>query len=243
VAAMRPYLDVVGPDGQQRKVDLAPDRVTIGRLHELNDVALEPDPQLLVTRQVHCVIERDDGGWWVVDNGSVNGTFVLRGHARSMEQVQGRVSITDGDTIQVLGVLTDTGDARYWTLTLRDPLRTRPVSALIARAPCLFYDWLQAKLYRVEGSARIEITLRPQEHKLVRYMAQRNQTNGGVPVLCSYDELIAAVWGDEAMHTQDEVTHLVWGLRGKVESDRNNPRLLETERGLGYRLRTCPRAG
>jgi DNA-binding response OmpR family regulator len=45
------------------------------------------------------------------------------------------------------------------------------------------------------------------------------------------------------MHTQDEVTHLVWGLRGKIEADRNNPRLLETERGLGYRLRTCPRVG
>jgi DNA-binding winged helix-turn-helix (wHTH) protein len=245
VAAQRPFIELLGPNGERRSIDLGPERLTVGRLHDLNDVALEPDLQLLVTRQVHCVIERgEDGGWYVADNGSVNGTFVRRERTGAMEQVEGRVLLTDGDAVCILGALTETGEPRYWTLTLKDPLRTRPISALVARAPCLLYDWPQAKLYRVEAGARQEITnLRPQEHKLVRYMAQRNHANGGVPVLCSYDELISAVWGDEAMHTQDEVTHLVWGLRGKIEADRNNPRLLETERGLGYRLRTCPRVG
>ena len=238
--ALRPYLAITSPDGQKRTLELSLDRMTIGRMQELNDVALEPDPQKLITRQVHCFVERDEGGWWVVDNGSVNGTFIQRDPALAMEQVQGRASLSDGDAVCILGTLTESGEPRYWTLTFNDPQKTRPVAA-VTRAPCLLYDWVQARLYRIEGGARTEVTsLRPQEHKLIRYMAQRNHANGGVPVLCSYDELIAAVWGEEAMHTQDEVTHLVWGLRQKLERDRNNPQLLQTERGLGYRLRTCP---
>jgi len=35
----------------------------------------------------------------------------------------------------------------------------------------LAYDWLQAKLLYVEGRERHEVSeLRPQEHKLIRYM-------------------------------------------------------------------------
>lgn len=238
-----PWLDVAGPDGPITSVQLERDRITAGRLPEANDIALGPDPQHLVTRQTHCYVERDGGGWWVVDNGSVNGTFLRRARDGAMEQVQGRVALSDGDTVCILAAFPEAGDAQYWTMTFRDPAKTRPVS-VITRAPCLEYDWLQARLYRAEGALRGEITgLRPQEHKLIRYMAQRNQANGGVPVLCSYEELITGIWGDEAMHTQDEVAHLVWGLRRKIEIDPNLPRLLETERGLGYRLRTCPRSG
>ena len=38
-----PFLEVSGPDGQQFHVELANDRVTIGRFEQFNDVALEPD--------------------------------------------------------------------------------------------------------------------------------------------------------------------------------------------------------
>ena len=144
--ALRPYPAITSPDGQKRTLEFTLDRVTIGRMQELNDVALEPDPQ-----------------------------------------------------------------------------KTRPVAA-VTRDPCLMYDWVQARLYRIEGGVRTEVANpRPQEHKLIRYMAQRNHANGGVPVLCSYDQLIAAVWGEEAMHTQDEVTHLVWDLRQKLERVATTP--------------------
>ena len=62
-----PFLTVLGPDGQAEKIILNKDRVTIGRFAEFNDVALEPDPQQLVS-QVHCAVEQDSGVWWIVDN-------------------------------------------------------------------------------------------------------------------------------------------------------------------------------
>lgn len=231
-----PHLEISGPDGQSLTVPLSQDRTTIGRLGEFNDVALEPDPQQLVTRQVHCVIERDGGVWWVLDNGSVNGTFVKRGDG--IEMVQGRAPLTDGDVVRVLGRLTDSGDPVYWNLAFVDPLKTQPAGAVRRRA-CLEYDWLEAKLLLVDGAKRVPITLRPQEHKLVRYMAQRNASNGKVPVLCTHQELIAAVWGERTHHASDDLNHLVWEIRKKVPGGDEAPKFLEAERSMGYRLRTC----
>jgi Transcriptional regulatory protein, C terminal/FHA domain len=240
VNAMLPWLEVRGPDGQDFTVPFAAERVTIGRLRDCNTVALEPDPQQLVTRQVHCLIERDQGAWWAVDNGSVNGTFRQRGP--TLEVVEGRLPLADGDVIRILGGLPEEGEPRYWALTFRDPLKTRPVGAP-PRAACLEYDWPRAKLFRVRGASREEIRgLRPQEHKLIRYMAQRNRANGHVPVLCAYEELIAAIWGEDSHHTEEEVNRLAWELRGKLEPAPRQPQLLQTERGLGYRLKTCPAA-
>ena len=84
--------------------------------------------------------------------------------------------------------------------------------------------------------------LRPQEHKLIRYMDQRNRANGNVPVMCTYEELLVAVWGEEPYHTEAEINRLVWELRQKLEPDSKNPQFLETVRGMGYRLVTRPRA-
>ncbi len=231
-----PFLEVVGPDSQQFEVELTKDSVTIGRLEQFNDIALQPDPQQLITRKVHCAIERNVSGWWVVDNGSVNRTFVRRGS--EVEVIQGRAMLTEGESIRILGKLTETGDPLYWELTFRDPLGTRP-SGHAPPIAYLEYDWIQAKLYRVDGSRQQEIqNLRPQEHKLVRYMEQRNRANGDMPVMCTYEELIVAVWGEEPHHTESEVNHLVWELRKKLEPDPGTPRFLETVRGLGYRLVT-----
>lgn len=235
-----PFLEVEGPDGQQSSVDLTKDRVTIGRFREFNDVALEPDPQQLVRRKVHCAVESDSQGWWVVDNGSVNRTFVRRGP--TIEVVHGRAPLTDGDIIRILGRLTETGEPIYWELTFRDPLGTRP-AGYAPRLAYLEYDWIQAKLFRIDGPYRQEIgDLRPQEHKLIRYMDQRNRANGHVPVLCTYEELIAAIWGEEVAHTEAEVNRLVWELRQKFERDPKDPQFLQTVRGLGYRLETRPLA-
>jgi hypothetical protein len=57
-----PFLEVHGPSGQHFRVDLTKDRITIGRLDLFNDVALEPDPQHLITRKAHCILERDAAG-------------------------------------------------------------------------------------------------------------------------------------------------------------------------------------
>ena len=86
-----PYLEITGPEGQQFTCELSKERLSIGRLTDLNDIAIEPDPQQLVTRMAHCSIERLAGGWWVVDNGSVNKTF-LRSAGSGRSSSSGRSS-------------------------------------------------------------------------------------------------------------------------------------------------------
>lgn len=235
-----PLFEVRGPNEEQFIVELTKDRMTIGRFELYNDIALEPDPQQLVTRKVHCTIERDSDGWWVVDNGSVNGTFLLRNE--KLEQLSGRFLLQEGDCLQILGKLTDKGEPVYWRLAFSDPLGTRPGGQRrTTPSAYLEYDWLQAKLFRIEQSNRQQIdSLRPQEHKLIRYMDQRNRSNGNMPVMCTFEELQTALWGDEVLHTEAEINYVIFGLRKKIETDPRQPQFLETVRGLGYRLVTRP---
>ncbi len=228
-----PFIEVFGPDGQQFNVELVKDRITIGRFEHFNDVALEPDPQMLITRKAHCAVEYNSGSWWIADNGSVNRTFLRRGTVT--EIVSGHTLLKEGDSIRILGRLTESGPI-YWELIFRDPLGTRPADVEQSQA-CLEYDWLQAKLFLVDGLSRHEIPdLRPQEHKLIRYMDQRNRVNGGVPVMCTYEELIVAVWGEESCRAEADVNHLIWTLRQKIEPAAKGHQFLETVRGLGYRM-------
>lgn len=233
--AVLAFLEVHGPECQHFEVEITKETMTIGRFREFNDVALEPDPQQLVTRKAHCSIQRAAGTWWVVDNGSVNKTFVKSG--QQVEVVNGRAPLADGNIIRILGKLNEAGEAEYWELAFRDPHKTHPAE-IATRQALLEYDWVEAKLFRVDGALRKEVRgLRPQEHKLIRYMDQRNRANANVPVMCTYEELAGAVWADEAYsHTQDELNRLIWELRQKVELDSKEPRFLQTVRGLGYRL-------
>lgn len=73
----------------------------------------------------------------------------------------------------------------------------------------------------------------------MRHLAARNRDAGGA-VLCSHDELITAAWGEEAQapHTREELARLVHDLRRRLEVDPARPRLLQTVRGVGYRMVT-----
>lgn len=229
-------LVVHAPEGEERQVlELVNDRVTVGRLPGLNDVALEPDPQQRVTRQEHCAFERDGSRWFVVDKGSVNGTYVRRGV--ELTRVNGRAELIDGDAVCIVALLSDDRQPAYWELVFADRGRTRGVSITLEPA-CLTYDEAEARCFLVQRNARHEISLRPQVHRLVRYMADRNAAAGGTPVLCSHDELIAAVWADEPMHTREELNKLIWDIRKKLEPFGAQD-VFESERGLGYRMRSC----
>jgi hypothetical protein len=233
-----PLLLITSPDGEQFQVELKTDRITIGRADLFNDIALEPDPQQLITRKVHCVLERGLDGWRVAHNGGVNPTYVR--HGSEVEIVEGWVRLQEGDSIHLLGKFTDAGELRYWELTLHDPMGTKPATQA-PRLAYLEYDWIQARLFRMDGMERQELRdLPPLEHKLVRYMAGRNQANGGVAVCCTFEELIGAVWGEESEHTEMDLTGLIYHLRKRLEPDPRTPRFIETVRGLGYRLLTRP---
>ena len=211
---------VTGPnEAPAESIALSGDRVTVGRLPELNDIALQPDPELYVSRTAHCTFEREGASWVLVDGGSVNGTYVRRGE--EAERIGRRAALRDGDVVCILAAVETDGVRRYFELSYRqvaDAQRTRaaPVSKIRDVADCLVYEADAARLLLVQAAARHEIQLRPQGHLLVRYMATRNASAGGTPVLCGHDELMHAVWEDEPMHTRLELARLVWELRREL---------------------------
>ncbi|MBL4850366.1 MAG: FHA domain-containing protein [Planctomycetes bacterium] len=69
-------------------VDLS--RVRIGRLPD-NEVQIDNSS----VSRLHCLLDHDDEGWWVEDQGSYNGTF-LNG-----ARLQSRCRVRNGDTIGV----------------------------------------------------------------------------------------------------------------------------------------------
>jgi hypothetical protein len=233
---------VLRPGGDEPvKLELAGDRVTVGRLPEVNDVALQPDPQLLVTRAAHCTLERAGARWFVVDGGSVNGTFIRR--KSGLERVVERTALHDGDVICVLASIAETGERSYFELAFNATEDSQATRAAVGATPlpaeCLSYDANEARLLLVRNDERHEIPIRAQAHRLVRYMSERNAGGGGSPALCTHDELMHAVWADEPMHTREELAKLMWELRRKLEPFQAE-HLIENERRLGYRLRTCP---
>jgi Transcriptional regulatory protein, C terminal/FHA domain len=237
-------LVVVGPDGGVcTRIALRGGRVTVGRLRGSNDIALEPDPQRLVTRVGHCALECDGAGWMVVDGDGVNGTFVRRHGA--LERVRGAMPLSDGDRICVLASVED-GRRRFFELVIEthvDSQATLPALDTLQgrRAPCLRYDAETARLLLALGDGEVELALRPQAHRLVAYMAGRN-ARAGVVALCSHDELIRAVWGDQPFHRRVELARLFWELRREL-ARHGTQDLVENVRRLGYRLHTCGCAG
>jgi pSer/pThr/pTyr-binding forkhead associated (FHA) protein len=235
---------VLGPDGQElAEVELSGTRITVGRLPEVNDITLGPDPERRVTRSAHCTLERDGTRWAVVDGGSVNGTFVRRGD--DLRRVVDRTTLRDGDVVCIVASIDGADERRFFELafqTAADSQATRPVPEaahfVVDSSDCLRYDKDAARLLLVRGKERHELQIRAQAHRLVRFMAERNAEIGGAPTLCTHDELMHAVWADEPMHSRVELARLVWELRRKLEPY-GAEHLIENERRLGYRLRTC----
>jgi hypothetical protein len=214
-------------------VELSGERVTVGRLPEVNHIALEHDPEHLVTRTEHCAFERTGSSWSIVDGGGVNGTFVRR--SGELKRVVGRMPLRTGDVVCLLASLPHQEEPRYFELafeTTADSQATRAALAPQTSDDCLSYDPEEARLVIVQGGERHELHIRAQAHKLVKYMAER------APALCTHDELMNAVWGDEPMHSREELAKLVWELRKELEPFEAG-HLIENERRLGYRLRTC----
>ena len=161
----RPYLVVNKINGEQVTVNITTERMTIGRFAEHNDIALQPDPQHLVTRVHHCSVERSNGIWWVVDNGSVNKTFLRK--EDNTKVVNGKAVLGDQDTILILGRLSEIGEPAYWEITFYDPLRTQ-AAEVVSQLAFLEYDWVQAKLLRFDG---------PFPHRNQRAAPARTQTH------------------------------------------------------------------
>ncbi|NUT46542.1 MAG: FHA domain-containing protein [Saccharothrix sp.] len=236
---------ITSPDGRSWTHELTSARITVGRGTPGGspDLSLDPDPHRLVSR-VHCVLEYVDGAWSVIDNASANGTVLRRSGV--LTRVFGATTLRHADTVLILGDFTDTGEPRHWRLKFDDPFRTQPapvgVTSAVA-APYLDYDWIQMKVWRVEGAERTEVDgLTPQAHKLIRHMAELSRLNSGSPVACTHTELIHMMWGPPEewppgrVYDESNLRNIVNAARKRIERDPADPRLLQTERNIGYRL-------
>ena len=136
-----PYLILKSLNGDQTNFTISNEKLLIGRLPEINDIALQPDPQSLITRHMHCFIELRNSTGWLVDNASKNGTFLKRNNL--MQRISGEIKLQDNDCIMILGELNESEDPKYWQLTYIDPLATKDI---VNEQTTIVYDWIQAKL-------------------------------------------------------------------------------------------------
>lgn len=80
------------------------------------------------------------------------------------------------------------------------------------------------------------VRLTPTEYRLLLVLAE----NAGKP--CSHRALLTRVWGEEFRQCAHYLRLYVGYLRQKLEDDARNPRLIQTDWGLGYRLVSDRRA-
>lgn len=207
--------------------------VTIGRSDD-NDLVLD-DPEKKISRR-HCVLEHSAGYWWVVDESSSNGTFVQTDSSTTEVDVRrnGRFRLSNGNIILILSQWIEPDEPVFWRLTFHDPGETKTVSEF-QLPPQYEYSLSQEKLFRVTSVEREEVKLRPLERVLIHYMARQNKTNGQ-PIVCLHEDLIKALWDEPFNKSNNDITHLVWGIRNKIESDSGQSKILQTIQGRGYLL-------
>ena len=180
-------------------------------LNPLIEIGRAVDNDIVITSKrvsrEHARIRKDGRKWVLEDRNSANGTF-LNG-----ERILEHIELRDGDQISIGGVI----------LTYHDPDTT-------------FRDdpFPELEVDRLAGVVRLNrkvVTLSPKEFALLVYLHER----GGE--VCSKDEISQTVWPEYEEAAYDyQIENLVRRLRTKIELDPNNPQLLLTVRGLGYKL-------
>ncbi len=113
-------------------------------------------------------------------------------------------------------------------VAIRHASRVNPEGDQVVRAGDVEIDLAK----RVVTRAGTEVHLTPTEYGLLRYLAQhagRVITRG---------QLLRAVMGPGYEDATGNLRVYIVGLRKKLEADPSQPRLLVTEPGVGYRLRT-----
>ena len=236
-----PFIKVTKPDKTQYDLDLGTiidtsDKevcVYIGRQSN-NDIVLS-DPQKKISRH-HCSLQYRSNRWWIVDEGSSNGTFLQREIDQPEIDVRSedRIALRSGDYILILGELSSSGQPIFWRLEFIDPGETSQVSQMES-VHSIEYNLSKQTLYRNIARRRDSISLSGQERALIDYMSRKNHQNGDRPTLCEYDELILAVWNDNSFNrNKQHINHLVWRIRDKIELDSGEPQFLKTVTGRGY---------
>jgi two-component system KDP operon response regulator KdpE len=86
---------------------------------------------------------------------------------------------------------------------------------------------LEKRTIKVNGE---HVFLTPLEYKLLSVLVE--EAGNVVP----HETLLRRVWGQQHETRRQYLKLYVWYLRQKVEEDPSNPKIILTERGVGYRL-------
>jgi DNA-binding response OmpR family regulator len=115
-------------------------------------------------------------------------------------------------------------------------LRRRELLEQELRRPAGVDETLTHGVLTIEPSRRRisrggkEVALKPKEFDLLLFLARH------VGQVLSADQLIEQVWGYDSLGDVSTVRVHIRTLREKLEDDPSQPRLIETVRGVGYRL-------
>jgi DNA-binding response OmpR family regulator len=156
----------------------------------------------------HARLRREGRKWFLDDLGSSNGTFL------NDERLLAPAELRDNDRIAIGNVVFIFHDPD--TTTVDVPLPSLEVDAA-------------AGVVRVNRKA---VTLSPKEYQLLVHLFEHRGQ------VCSKDEIGRIVWSEyQAGGIFDyQIENLVRRLRKRIEFDPDNPQLLLTVRGLGYKL-------
>jgi two-component system KDP operon response regulator KdpE len=89
---------------------------------------------------------------------------------------------------------------------------------------------------RVVSVNKNRIQLTRKEYRLLHVLATH------IGLVVTHQQLLKEIWGSNQMHNIQYLRILVRKLRQKIESNPNDPRVLLTESGVGYRLDTSSNA-
>ena len=97
--------------------------------------------------------------------------------------------------------------------------------------PTFVNHWLTINFVTHEVAVHNQpVRLSPIEYNLLAQLARN------IGRVMTHRNLLATVWGDEYINEVDYLKVHIRHVRGKIEEDPAHPRLIATERGLGYRM-------
>ncbi|MBN2394286.1 MAG: winged helix-turn-helix domain-containing protein [Anaerolineae bacterium] len=208
---MTAKLIVVRGDLNCDKIPLDHTPLRLGRDSAQNDVAL-PASDKRISRQ-HLEVIEEFGRWVLVDH-SRNGVLV-----NDVLLCNDRHALQHGDRIGIGASVELRFDDPNSTSAMMPPLQTEGV-VLDAETLAVWRDGVY-----------IDVEWSPQEFALLRFLDQRRGH------LCTYDEIVAAIWGSaDPTYGRGHVHELVARVRRKLEPDPAQPIYLMTRPGHGYLL-------
>lgn len=221
------FLEHASGDHVGELIELDRSEVVIGRTQSCHIVT---EPKFTSVSQRHAIIRRTTDGWAIVDlgthgKGSTYGTYVNDVRLEPNKEV----ILRPGDEIRL-----GTKLGKYFKFHGEG---TAPVSQPSSLRDRLSIDIGRRKVV-LDGRA-LSLALTPQEFEFLLMLWQKSGS------VCLFKEICSHIWPDEksiSPHTVDadlrvRMNTLAHGLRRKLKLALDGIDILESCRGVGYRLR------